>query len=85
MNSNEFKSKYGYRRCEKCCGNCKWGNGIDYDGGTDCFHHLLQEGNDKNGLRKTLYDENRGWCMSAYPIYVCDNWEKCENDLDEAV
>jgi len=23
MNANEFKTRYGYRRCEKCCGKCK--------------------------------------------------------------
>lgn len=79
MNAIDFQLKYGYRLCEKCCGNCKWGDGIDYDGGTDCFHPLLQQeegkGNGGSGLRKKLFEENRGWCMNAYQICVCDNWE----------
>lgn len=79
MNAIEFQLKYGYRECGKCCGNCKWGNGIGYDGETDCFHPLLQEGNDRKGLCKSLYDV-RGWCMSVYPICVCDNWEKEEEN-----
>ena len=79
MNASEFKTKYGYRRCEKCCALCRWGNGIGFDGETDCFHPLLQNGNDKDGLRESPY-ENRGWSMNAYPVYVCDNWEKREND-----
>ena len=83
MNAIDFQLKYGYRGCGKCCANCKWGDGIDYDGMTSCFHPLLQEGNDKNGLHKKLYEENRGWCMSAYPVCVCDNWEKEENEENQ--
>lgn len=61
--AEEFRKKYGLRRCEKCCATCKFGE-IGYDGSVECLHP------DLGGVQEYVY--------GTWQFCVCDAWKKAK-------
>ena len=55
MTWRDFQEKYHFRCAEKCCENCKHGEG-DYDGDAHCHHPLVEEDRSAGGCDYCVCD-----------------------------